>query len=84
LPAGTADGLAGGTPADNARIIEAVLSGKERGVARSAVILNAAAAIYVADAAPDMPAAAKLAAATIDSGKATAALDRLRSASAKR
>jgi hypothetical protein len=31
-----------------------------------------------------MPAAAKLAAATIDSGKATAALDRLRSASAKR
>jgi anthranilate phosphoribosyltransferase len=71
-------------PSDNARIIEAVLSGKERGVARSAVILNAAAAIYVAGLAPDIFEAAKLAAGAIDSGAGAAALERLKSASAKR
>jgi anthranilate phosphoribosyltransferase len=84
LAAGSAAGLAGGMPSDNARIIEAVLSGKERGVARSAVILNAAAAIYVAGLAPDIFEAAKLAAGAIDSGAGAAALERLKSASAKR
>ena len=39
--------LAGGDPADNARIIEAVLSGDGPAGATASVILNAAAAIYV-------------------------------------
>src|SRR5688572_1057003 len=44
--AGT-DDLAGGDPATNARIIEAVLGGEGPAGARAAVLLNAAAAIYV-------------------------------------
>ncbi len=46
--AGTdASGLAGGSPADNARIIKEVLGGGGTEEARAAVVLNAGAAIYV-------------------------------------
>ena len=39
--------LAGGTPSENARVIVDVLSGRLGGGARAAVVLNAAAALYV-------------------------------------
>lgn len=77
-----AEGLAGGEPADNAAILEAVLAGRG-GAARSAVVLNAAAAILVADLAPSWPEAVRLAEATIDSGAASGALEALRAASTR-
>jgi len=72
-------GLAGGEPEDNARIIEHVLSG-EPGPARTAVVLNAAAAILVADLVESWPEAIELAHAAIDEGRARQALDALRRA----
>jgi len=42
-----ADELAGGEPADNARIVRAVLGGEGSAAAEAAVALNAAAALYV-------------------------------------
>jgi len=74
--------LAGGLPAENARIVNEVLSGAERGAARSAVVLNAAAAILVAGLAPEFGAAVELAGKALDSGAAAEALARLRRASA--
>jgi anthranilate phosphoribosyltransferase len=47
LETGTASDLAGGGPDDNARIIIDTLGGKGTDAARAAVILNAAAAIYL-------------------------------------
>ena len=55
---------------------KAVLDG-DTGGHRTAVVLNAAAALLVADKAPDWPAAVSLAESTIDSGAAAAALNRL-------
>ncbi len=84
LPSAGPESLAGGTPEENARIVNAVLGGAERGGARSAVVLNAAAAILVAGLAPDIDAAVQRAGETIDSGAGAAALARLRRASAPR
>lgn len=75
------EGLAGGGPARNAEIVEAILSG-ERGPARTAVVVNAAAALLVADAAEDWEDAARLAERTLDEGGAADALERLREATA--
>ena len=68
--------IAGGEPKENARILEAVLRG-EPGAHRTAVVLNAAAALLVSDRAPDWPSAVSLAGDTIDSGAAATALERL-------
>jgi anthranilate phosphoribosyltransferase len=73
-------GLAGGEPDENAGVIEAVLAG-EAGAARTAVLVNAAAALLVGDAAESWPDAVELAGATIDQGQASAALDGLRTSS---
>jgi len=73
---GSAD-LKGGDAAENARITERVLAG-DLGPKRDVVILNAAAAIYVAGIAPDLGSAIEAARASIDSGKATMVLDKLR------
>jgi anthranilate phosphoribosyltransferase len=73
------DGVKGGDPRRNAEMVEAVLSGKV-GPARTAVVVNAAAALLVGDAADDWASAARLAEASIDEGKAAAALERLRAA----
>jgi anthranilate phosphoribosyltransferase len=75
-----ADHLAGGSPADNAALIEAVVSGGGPAGARNAVLLNAAAAIYVGAAAPDFGAAVNVARESLDSGRARAALEKLRRA----
>lgn len=69
--------IAGGEPRDNARIVQSVLAG-DAGAPRTVVVLNAAAALLVADRATDWPAAVALAEEVIDSGAARAALERLR------
>lgn len=75
-----AAGLAGGEPEENADIVERVLNG-EAGAPRTAVVVNAAAALLVADRAGTWGEAARLAEAMLDDGSAGAALERLRTAS---
>ena len=74
------DDLAGGDPATNARIIEAVLAGEGPPGARAAVLLNAAAAIYVSGTVSTLGDALGKAREALDSGAGKRALDRLRSA----
>ena len=76
----TADDLAGGDPVTNARIIEGVLSGQGTAGARAAVVLNAAAAIYVSGLASSLGDAVDRARDVLASGAGKRALDRLRSA----
>jgi anthranilate phosphoribosyltransferase len=67
LTKATSAKLAGGTPADNARIVESVLRG-EPGARRDVVLLNAGAALVVAGAADDLAAGIDRAALAIDAG----------------
>ncbi|MDR0992410.1 MAG: anthranilate phosphoribosyltransferase [Ruminococcus sp.] len=60
--------LTGGTPAENAEITRNILSGKEKGAKRDAVILNSAAAIYIARPELQLTEAVKIARETIESG----------------
>lgn len=69
--------LAGGSPEDNARIIRGVLDGGESGAARTAVVINAAAAFYVAGRASSLRDGVEAARHAIDSGQAARILDRL-------
>lgn len=71
-----ADGstLRGGNPAHNAGIARRVLDG-EKGALRDVVLLNAAAALVVADAAADLAEGFEAAASAIDSGRAAATLE---------
>jgi anthranilate phosphoribosyltransferase len=69
--------LAGGSPADNATIVEAVLRG-EPGARRDVVLLNAAAGLVAAGRVADLAEGIDLAALTIDAGLATELLGRLR------
>ncbi|MCE5276501.1 MAG: anthranilate phosphoribosyltransferase [Planctomycetaceae bacterium] len=62
--------------AESAQVIQHVLAGK-KGPARDIVLLNAAAAIAVADKADDIGAAVPIAARSVDSGAAAAALEKL-------
>jgi anthranilate phosphoribosyltransferase len=80
LPLATADELAGGEPAENAAVIRAVLGGGGPTGARTAVVLNVAAALYVGGAAPDYPHAVTAAERALTAGVGLAALDRLASA----
>ncbi|MGZ6967266.1 MAG: anthranilate phosphoribosyltransferase [Acidimicrobiia bacterium] len=70
--AGAAD-LRGGSPAHNASIARRVLDG-EKGAMRDVVLLNAAAALVVADAAPDFASGFDAASAAIDTGRAAETL----------
>ena len=81
LAAGAAAALAGGSPADNARTAEAILDGGDRGVRRSAVVLNAAAALVVGGVAKDWQDGVRRAGQSLDSGAARGVLERLRRAS---
>ncbi len=67
----------GGTMEDNAQIVIRLLKG-EQGFKRDIVLLNAAAALVVADAANDIAEGIKLAASSIDSGNAYSKLEELR------
>jgi anthranilate phosphoribosyltransferase len=69
--------LAGGSPEDNARILESVLHG-EPGARRDVVLLNAGAALVVAGVAATLEEGIERAALTIDAGLATELLGRLR------
>ncbi|HUF27239.1 MAG TPA: anthranilate phosphoribosyltransferase [Gemmatimonadaceae bacterium] len=80
LLAGSEDELAGGSPAANAAVIEDVLAGGGAAGARSAVLLNAAAALYVAGVVDDYGAGVELAREALDDGKGLEALRRLRDA----
>lgn len=73
--------LAGGSPEENARIIEEVLSGRRHGTAAIAVRFNAAAALYVSGQAPSFGDALRQADAALRDGVGYAALERLRAAS---
>ena len=67
-------------PGENAQLIRAVLSGEKIGdlaAARDLVVINAAAALYLAGVATDRDEAAKIAGESIDSGRATSKLDAL-------
>jgi anthranilate phosphoribosyltransferase len=68
--------LAGGGPTENAEIIRAIFAG-EAGPRRDIVVMNAAAAIFVAGRAANLREGAELAAASIDSGAAGEKLDAL-------
>jgi anthranilate phosphoribosyltransferase len=68
--------LAGGDAAENAQITRAILAG-ESGPKRDIVLLNAAAALLVAEAAADLGAGIELARRSIDSGAAAARLEHL-------
>ncbi len=72
----TKNDLRGGSPEENARITTAVLSG-EKSPKRSAVLLNAGAALYIGGKADTMKDGVALAAELIDSGKATRTLEKL-------
>jgi anthranilate phosphoribosyltransferase len=80
VPTATADALAGGTPRDNAAIITAVLRGEGNSGATSAVVLNAAAAIYVSGRVESFADAVDVARDALASGAALGALERLRAA----
>ena len=71
-----AEALKGGDADYNARILREVLDGKE-GPQRDVVLLNAAAAMVVGGLDEDITAGFEVARASIDSGKARQALDRL-------
>ena len=82
LPVHPFEDILGGTPEHNARAFRALLDGAPSAY-RDAVLLNAAAALVVAEAAADLRAGVEMAAASIDSGAAKgkiAALARITSA----
>ena len=68
--------LTGGDPATNAGIVRDVLGGKDRGARRDIVLLNAAAALVVAEKTADFTSGWNLAAELIDSGAARERLER--------
>lgn len=80
LDADGLEGLEAGEPAENAARIESLLRTGRGGAARTAVLLNAAAALYVSGGGGSFADAVRRAAAALDSGAGGAALDRLRAA----
>jgi anthranilate phosphoribosyltransferase len=76
----SAEDLAGGEPEDNAAMILRVLGGEDRGGARTAVVMNSGAAIYVAGISETPEEGVAAAAAAIDDGSALGALEGLRKA----
>ncbi len=81
LPVHPFEDILGGTPEENATALRALLEG-EASAYRDAVLLNAAAALVVAEAAADLRAGVEMAAESIDSGAAkekVAALARITS-----
>ena len=73
----TKEDLKGGDPSENAEITRKFLSGEEKGPKRNATLLNAGAALYIGGKADTFEDGVKLAAEIIDSGKATATLEKL-------
>ena len=79
FPSGEVAELAGGPPAENAAAVQAVLEGTAPATATAAVVLNAAAALYVSVEGPtDYGDAISAAQEGLKSGAGVRALDRLR------
>jgi anthranilate phosphoribosyltransferase len=76
VPESAIDDLQGGDPETNARIVRSVLDG-EPGARRDIVVVNAAAALLLAQTAPDVKSALAKAAESIDTGSARAKLEQL-------
>jgi anthranilate phosphoribosyltransferase len=76
LALGESRDLRGGDATENAAILRAILAG-EKGPRRDVVCLNAAAALWVADAVPSLEAGLAAARESLDSGAAAARLDAL-------
>ncbi len=70
------DSLKGGEPADNAKALLKLLDGAP-GAYRDIVLLNAAAALVIAEKAPDLKSGVTIAAAAIDNGSAKTTLEKL-------
>ena len=84
FPAGRAEELAGGPPAENAGAVLAVMENRAPATASAAVVLNAAAALYIsADGPRDYGDAIVAARAGLQDGAGMRALERLRVAYAQ-
>lgn len=70
--------LAGADPAENARVLRAILSGELHGAARVATTINAGAAIYLADLAGSLKEGWQKAEQALSAGKGLQALESLR------
>jgi len=73
------DRIAGGSPGENAAVVEAVLDGSDEGPARNVVLLNAGAAVLAGGVASDLGEGIDRARDAIDRGAAMGVLDGLRS-----
>ena len=73
----TLSDLQGGEGAENAKITNAILDGTEQGAKRDVVLLNAGATLYIGGMAKSIADGIQLAAASIDSGKAKAVLEKM-------
>jgi anthranilate phosphoribosyltransferase len=73
--------IAGGEPEENAELIRRILLGDQKGGARTAVLLNAAAALYVAGLVDGFRSGVAKAAEAVDSGAAARTLELLAEAS---
>ena len=80
VPYAAIDDVQGGTPEQNAKMIERIFQG-DKGAPRDIVVMNAGAAIYVSGLANSFLSAATIAQAAIDSGAARATLERLQTVS---
>ena len=69
--------LVGGTPDRNAAITRAILAGEERGAKRTAVLLNAGAALMIGGKAENLQAGITLAGELLDSGAAARTLKKV-------
>ena len=69
--------LVGGTPAENAAITRAILSGEERGPKRTAVLMNAGAALMIGGKADSLKEGIALAGSLLDSGAAARTLKKV-------
>jgi len=77
LEKATLEDLGGGDAPTNAGIIRSILAGETKGPKREAVLLNAGAALFVANKADAISTGMELAAAVIDDGQATSKLTAL-------
>ena len=76
IPLAAPEDLVGGDPAANARLARAILDGGA-GAGRDIVVLNGAAALLAAGVVGDLATGIEAAAASLDGGRAAAALDGL-------
>lgn len=67
--------IVGGTAEENAQITRNILNGTEQGAKRNVVLMNAGCALYISGKSASIADGIKLAAETIDSGKAMATLE---------